>query len=297
MSSNAIPCREEAKKSEVDAPNMSVVMSVCGSDREADLREALDSLLKQTCRDFEVVVVAHDASERVFECLHKFSEKHHGVRILREAERLSYGEALNLAIRYGEGRYIVHMDPDDISAPSRLGKIAEFLDENPDIDIVGSFIEEFSPDRGTLGVIEYPLEHAAIREGILRRNPIAHASTAVRRDALVRIGTYVLYSIRNEDTLLWLSAFKAGARFANIPEPLYRVRYGAANNSRRTGARKAVSDLLDRLRIIVDLGGGWSDVLFALGVCCIQTWPNTFYQAVRAAVVYRGSHRWYRPAR
>jgi hypothetical protein len=178
------------------------------------------------------------------------------------------------------------MDSDDLSRPERLAKFAQFFEANPEVDVVGSFVEEFYPDRGTLGVIEYPLHHQEIQKFILRRNPVAHAAVAQKAEATAKIGTYVRYSIRNEDTLYWLNALMAGVRFANIPEPLYRVRYAQANNRRRTGIKKAVSDLVDRLRIILDLGGGWTDVLFALCVCVVQSCPPGVYQAVRSSVVH-----------
>jgi glycosyltransferase involved in cell wall biosynthesis len=231
--------------------------------------------------------VAHGATPELWKCLKEFAARHSGIRLIPSEERLSHGVALNLALQASRGKYIVHMDSDDISSPERFEKIQEYFRSHPEVDIVGSFIEEFHPERGTLGVVEYPLGHEEISKAILRRNPVAHGSIAMRADQLGKVGMYVRYSIRNDDTLLWLNALKGGARFANIPEPLYRVRYARGNNLRRTGFKKSVSDLVDRLRIIIDLNGTWTDVLHAVGLCLVQNCPAALYQAIRASVVYR----------
>src|SRR5258707_1237396 len=150
--------------SPIHHPGISVVMSVCDSDRESDLREAILSLFAQTYSDFEVVIVAHGATPELWECMKEFAAGHSGISLIPSAERLTHGVALNLALQASRGKYIVHMDSDDISSPERFEKIEEFFRSHPEVDIVGSFIEEFNPERGTLGVVEYPLGHAEIRK-------------------------------------------------------------------------------------------------------------------------------------
>jgi hypothetical protein len=179
------------------------------------------------------------------------------------------------------------MDSDDLSTPERLAKVVGFFEAQPDIDIVGSFVEEFDDSGASLGVVRYPTDHESMRRFFLRRNPVAHASVAQRAASFLKTGPYVRFSVRNEDTLLWLSAFRAGVRFANIPEVLYRVRFTEQSSARRTGVRKAFSDLLDRLRVIVDLGGGWSDAACATGLFLLQLLPGRLYRSARATLVRR----------
>jgi hypothetical protein len=178
------------------------------------------------------------------------------------------------------------MDADDISKPNRLEKLVKYMISNPELDVAGSFIEEFSEQSNVKNIIKYPTKHDEMKKLFLRRNPLAHASVIFRRRFFEKAGYYPLYSIRNEDTLLWLNGFVNGCRFGNVSEVLYLVRFNKRMGYRRIGFKKSFSDFVDRLRIIIDLNGGVLDVFFPFGLFLIQNLPYPLYKWIRAKLIY-----------
>lgn len=269
-------------------PLISIVMCVYDGDELRYLTEAADSILCQTFPDFEFIIVMdgvkRDDIRQYLEGLRKQDAR---VRLVIIPENSGLGNALNTAISSAAGEFIIRTDADDISYPNRAEKLVEFMNSHEDVDVAGSFIEEFFEESVDRRIVGYPTQHGDIKKIFARRNGIAHASVIFRKRFFDKTGYYPLFSIRNEDTLLFLSGLVNGCKFANIPEVLYSVRYTKRMGSRRIGFRKSFSDFVDRLRIIIDTRASLSNVFYALGMLMVQNLPYSIYSRLRSALVCR----------
>ena len=166
------------------------------------------------------------------------------------------GEALSIGSNYCTGDYILRMDSDDISDSQRFEKQMLYVENHPEIDVVGTDIAEFntSPDENNKRVRSCPEKHEDIVNMGKKRNPMNHVSVCMKKQALMKCGGYQTLLLL-EDYYLWLHMIGTGCKFANIHESLVYVRVGNGFNSKRgsqeriTGWR-VLQDYMLKIRMI-----------------------------------------------
>jgi hypothetical protein len=110
-----------------------------------------------------------------------------------------------------------------------------FLEDNPEVDVVGAQLLEFDPDTGEeIAVRSLPTSHEDLSELAKTRSPISQSTAMFRREAALNAGNYRDVD-RMEDYDLWVRMLMNGARFANIPEVLVKARTGDGMYERRAG--------------------------------------------------------------
>lgn len=184
------------------------------------LRESIESILSQSETDFEFIVVddgSQDATPSILDSYRHDSR----LRIYRQPNR-GLVESLNRACAGARGRYIARMDADDVARPSRLAAQVKFLDEHPDVGLVGGAVEMVRRDGATLGVVAPPTEDCAIRHALFDTTVFYHPATAFRRDLFAALGGY-RHVTDAEDLDLWLRFSEVG-RLANLPQVVLRYR-------------------------------------------------------------------------
>jgi glycosyltransferase involved in cell wall biosynthesis len=143
-----------------------------------------------------------------------------------------------LGVKEAKGKYIIIMDSDDICIEGRLKKQITFLEENPDIDIVGGAVIEIDNDNKQGITRQMPLYHEEIVSAIWAC-PVIHPTAAFRKNKILLAGNYDSNLRRRIDYDLWFRCIKAGLRFQNLSEPLtyYRFTY---NTHRKQNLKRAV---------------------------------------------------------
>ncbi|MBI4435783.1 glycosyltransferase [Candidatus Uhrbacteria bacterium] len=200
---------------------VSVLMSVHNGERH--IREAVLSLLDQTFREFEFLIVDDRSSDTTPQILEDIAAQDARIRVLTNSTNIGLTKSLNLALRQTHSNYVARMDADDIALPSRLAKQVAFLDAHPDIDIVGTAYEWIDENDQVIGrpfVITDPDE---IHRALPCTNPLLHSSVLMRRSALDRVRGYDESYRRAQDYDLWLRLSRH-SRFANLPEVLMQKR-------------------------------------------------------------------------
>lgn len=221
----------------------SVLMSVYKSDKPLYLEKALNSIYeKQTKKPDEIVVVFDGPLTReLYSVLDRFRlGKEHIVKYFPQTVNKGLGEALKIGSEYCTGDYIFRMDADDISDMRRFEKQADYIENHPEIDVLGTDIAEFKQNLNEkMRVRSCPTEHDDIVNMGKCRNPMNHVTVCIKRSALQQCGGYETLLLL-EDYYLWLKMIVNGCRLANIHESLVYVRIGNGFDNKRGSKERII---------------------------------------------------------
>jgi glycosyltransferase involved in cell wall biosynthesis len=184
------------------------------------ITDAIKSVLGQTFRDFELVIVNDGSTDNTVELITQFDDER--IVLIRQ-ERQGVAAALNHGLKHARADYIARFDADDICLPDRLEKQYHFMMSNRDYIIVGS-AADYIDDSGNYIFTHFPQvkSHPEILELDYRICPFIHASVMYKKETVANIG-YDVNAHSFEDHLLWLKLKNKG-KMHNMAEPLLRVR-------------------------------------------------------------------------
>lgn len=217
-------------------PQISVVMTTFNG--EQFINEAVQSILSQTFKELEFIIVDDCSTDRTFQILSSYDDP----RIILIKNQLNVGQttALNIGIQSSRGSYIARMDADDVSFPNRLEVQFDFLEKNPSIAVVGSWCLDVNPDGKPLRVFKVPTDPITIKcylagSGELTSWCINHPSVMIRKSALEEVGLYRepdgCEPGYPQDYELW-GRLARRYKFANIAVPLLKYRLLEHSGSR-----------------------------------------------------------------
>jgi glycosyltransferase involved in cell wall biosynthesis len=218
---------------------------------ERHLREAMDSVLAQTFRDFEFLIFDDCSTDTSLEILRSYRDP----RLVLIPNEQNQGLTKNLirAVELARGEYIARMDADDVCLPHRLQTQVDFLDSDRAVSVVGSSVIFFD-GAGYEFVAYQPTGHEEIKCELLYGFTMLHPSVMFRKADFHCHG--LNYDPRfecSQDHDLWVRAIRQ-LRFANLQEPLLRMREHANKIGRTRRARQVELSNQIRLRQFVELG-------------------------------------------
>ncbi|MCB0743269.1 MAG: glycosyltransferase [Ignavibacteriae bacterium] len=212
-------------------------MSTYHKDCPQFLAQSLESMLAQTLQATEIVLVEDGPlNPELYQIIEQY-EKKLPIKKLRLPQNVGLGVALRMGIQKCKYPYIARMDSDDVSLPNRFEKQINHLKNNPQIDVLGGWIDEFSDDiENCYAIRKVPTVHQDILKYSLWRCPINHVTAMMKKKSVTDAGNYTDF-LGMEDYPLWLTMLNKGAIFENIPEILVHVRAGTSQINRRSGLR------------------------------------------------------------
>lgn len=215
----------------------SVLMSVYKNDSPDFLKLALESIYDLQTRKPDEIVIVFDGpiSHELLFVLNNFRIGKENIVFYYPQEcNCGLGEALRIGSEKCTGDYIFRMDSDDISDSERFAKQISYIESHPEIDVLGTNIEEFqnsiAEDNKRKRIC--PSKHDDIVKMAKKRNPMNHVTVCIKREALEKCGGYKTLLLL-EDYYLWLRMIVVGCKLANINESLVYVRVGNGFNSKR----------------------------------------------------------------
>ncbi|RSO33702.1 glycosyltransferase [Acinetobacter lactucae] len=217
----------------MSSPKVSIILPVNRDD--GFLKDSILSLLNQVFKDFEILVIANNTSDELWEYIEELQKLDSRIKIFRvKLGGLVF--ALNYAISIAKGKYIARMDADDISLEQRIITQVEYLDNNPNISILGTQIQYINELGDKLGqqASQLPSNFFKIRKIAYYKCPLYHPTVMYRKDDILKLGGYK-YGFYGEDYELWLRAIHEGFEIANLNEVLlyYRVHANQVSNTSR----------------------------------------------------------------
>lgn len=231
--------KETAGASEVQPedsrPFVSVFMSVYNGGEY--LKKAVDSVLNQTYNHFEFVIVNDGSTDDTADYLNSLDDKR--ITVIHQ-ENQGLGKPLNKWMKTCKGKYVMRLDADDICHETRMEKQVAFLEENPDVILVGCQVQMFS-DRGMGAVSSLFTDHEDILNGMLNGwHTQSHPTIMWRRTLLDHMPGYA-FSGAGEDWSFLLDAARFG-KLANHPDVLYYYRLHESSNAWK-GAKRVQAGL------------------------------------------------------
>ena len=195
----------------------SVLMSLYKKEHPEYLRLALDSMLNQTVKPDEIVLVEDGPlTDELYAILNEYPMLHR----VKNEKNLGLGLALNEGLKVCRNELVARMDTDDISKPERCEKQLRRFEEKPELAIVGSHIDEFvgTPDN-IISQRKVPLTSEAIYNFAKKRSAFNHPAVMYRKSAVLAEGGYSDLK-RNQDVDLFGRMLFKGHKAENIDEAL-----------------------------------------------------------------------------
>lgn len=217
--------------------NFSVLMSLYIKEKPEYFDECMKSVIHQTVLPTEVVIVldgpiTEKLQQRVDYYLEKYPDL---IRTVPLKENQGLGKALAIGVPECKYDLIARMDTDDICRDDRFEKQLLEFEKNPDLDICGSHIAEFSETVDKIkGKRLVPLEHEDIVKYQKRRDGFNHVTVMFKKESVLKAGNYQ-HALLMEDSLLWANMFLNGCIGKNIDDCLVYVRAGDEMIERRGG--------------------------------------------------------------
>ena len=224
-------------------PLVSVVMVTCNVERF--LSEAIESVLSQSFRDFEFVIVDFGSVDKSKDIISSYASKDSRIS-LSEIPKCGLAAARNAACFLAKGRYIAIQDADDISLPDRLMAEVDFMEKHPEVGLVGSAIQRIAPDGKYLATVnDYPTEDQDIRLKLKEWNTFWQPTVLMLREAFLRVGGYCEVLPPSEDYDLWLR-ISEHYKCANLKQILVNYRLHPYQASVRQRKEQIMSALAAR---------------------------------------------------
>lgn len=210
---------------------------------ELYIARAIESILNQSFQDFELIIIDDRSSDSTVKIAEKYSKLDSRIRLYLNKTNLKIARTLNKGIFLAKSDLIARMDADDISDKKRLELQYRFLNTNPNVAIVGSYMHVVDGYGNIIAKRTYPTNSDEMKKVMFRYSPFAHPAVMYRKKVVVNFGCYD-YKLACEDTDLW---FKLGSKyeFANIPE--FLLKYTLIQTSNSYGILKKIE--LDGLKI------------------------------------------------
>jgi glycosyltransferase involved in cell wall biosynthesis len=206
--------------------------------------EAVTSILDQAFRDFEFIIINDGSSDETPSILERYQKADPRVRLYHQKNQ-GIISALNRGCRLARGQYIARMDADDISLPGRLERQVDYIEDHPEIGILGTWISKIGHDGSVVGNWCPSPNPNVLKWKHFFGGCVCHPSVLMRRRILEKIDYYRVGSAPIEDEDLWLRA-SAITEFGNVPETLfkYRVWNGSAHHRFQKPSGEAQISLL-----------------------------------------------------
>ena len=200
---------------------ISVLMPVYNAQRY--VAQAVASILQQTFRDFEFLIVDDGSTDRSLKILQAYAAQDSRITLVSRPNT-GYVRALNELLAMARGEFIARMDADDIALPDRFARQVEFLRHHPQVLCVGG-AQDWIDGAGRF-LLHHPEAEtdAEIQAlALVGHTPMNHPSVMLRRQALVDIGGYDEDLCPSEDLDIWLKLGERG-QLANLPDTVLQYR-------------------------------------------------------------------------
>ncbi len=204
------------------SPLVSVLIPVYNGTEYLD--EAIQSVLKSTYQNFEIILVDDGSTDKSKEKCLRYARKYKNIHSYGFVKNKGMTRCLNYGIRKAKGQYIARINQDDVMMPDRLAKQVAFLETNPDHVVVGGQVDLFTNEDPNFDKIRFPVTDKQIRDQWFIFSPYADPTVTYRTSAWNKTDGYNQFFWPADDVHMWYQLGMIG-KLANLPDVLTRVRW------------------------------------------------------------------------
>lgn len=201
-------------------PKISVIMSVY--DGEKYLDESIQSILNQTFKDFEFIIINDCSTDNSLYIIKQYATKDKRIVLIENEENIGLTKSLNEGLKIAKGKYIARMDADDVALSERFNKQYNYLEKNKNVFLLGTSAMMIDEDGNRSIKITAITQEKKIYSRLRKKNTIIHSSIMFRNDFELFYRENFKYA---QDYDLYLRVLSEGKIIKNILEVLlyYRV--------------------------------------------------------------------------
>ncbi len=234
-------------------PLVSVVMPVYNSEKY--LPEAIESIMTQTYKRFELIIIDDESTDKSSEIIKHYQRRHRAkIKVIKTGKNLNRGGDMcaNLGIEIARGKYIARMDADDIAIPTKLEKQVAFLEKNKRVFLVGASANVINK-RGTIvGEKLEPTRPLEIYRAYATFHPIIHPTAVFRRIFRGKKFSYQINYSANNDYYTFFKMICSGYIFVNLPDKLLYYRIHDKNDTFIDIKKKYLNTLKIRITMVLN---------------------------------------------
>ena len=239
---------------------ISVIMSVYNG--EVYLAEAIDSVLAQSFRDFELIIINDCSIDRTGEILAQYASQDARVKVHTNEVNLRLPSSLNKAISLAKGTYIARMDADDICLPDRLEKQYAFMESHPEVSLSSCRFMTLKNGVISSGGCGGKTDHESIKALLLVTNPILHPGIIAKAEVIRSLGYDPSFTC-TEDMELWSRFVMSQQTVEILPEYLMIYRLHDKQITQTTYERQRREGLAVQKRyytaLLEEMNGDWEE--------------------------------------
>jgi glycosyltransferase involved in cell wall biosynthesis len=198
---------------------------------ETFLAEAIESILKQSYRNFEFIMIDDASTDNSWKIMKKYAKLDKRIVILQNTKNLGVSQTIACGLKIAKGEYIARMDADDVSIKTRFSKQLKYIKSRPSVVAIGSQCFVIDKDGKDIGNKTFPLTHEEIYDYTFRFNPVQHPTLFISKSRLPKDFEFYDDSLDGaEDLDLLFKLFRYG-RVENMDEYLLKYRIHGNNVS------------------------------------------------------------------
>jgi glycosyltransferase involved in cell wall biosynthesis len=201
-------------------------------NRVDEVAESINSILNQSYKNIEFIIVEDGNCESIKRLLINFSQRNSRVRVLNHKINMGLTKSLIEGVKIAQGELVARQDADDWSRTDRIEKQVDWFKKVPAGVLVGAWYD-ITQDGLTIGTVKPVNSDVILKKLLYKTNPFCHSSTMFSRSAYFAVGGYDPNFITTQDLDLWMRLTRRGA-FGIVEESLVnrRITSGSITNSR-----------------------------------------------------------------
>lgn len=226
-------------------PLVSVLMPVYNGEKY--LNEVIESVLNQTYTSFEFIIINDGSTDKTEDIILSYSDER--ICYVKNEENIRLISSLNKGIDLVKGKYIFRIDADDVCLPKRFELQLDFMENNPDVGLLGTYYESFNDITGESNKVKMPfLSHPGLRLRLLFSSTIRHPSACIRT-SVVKKNNLIFKKeyLHAEEHKFWVEIMKF-SKVAVIPEILIKVRVHDESVTANLEAKKIQAEIETKIR-------------------------------------------------
>tara|TARA_Y100001970_G_C14217583_1_gene850621 strand:- start:288 stop:1103 length:816 start_codon:yes stop_codon:yes gene_type:complete len=191
----------------------------------SELIDSITSILNQSCPADEIHLIQDGPVDKGLQKVVDKYKNQSNIKLII-LNKVGLPMALNTSIKMTKTRYYARMDSDDIAHPDRFKKQINFLNNNTEQQILGSWAYEFKEniENEDMFLKKMPIKNSEIKNYFHYRNPFIHSSIIFRMSLFDEVGYYNVNYLTGQDLNLWSRVLKNNIKVSNFPEPLVYFR-------------------------------------------------------------------------